>query len=113
MARVTITVKMHRNVIRNLINDMDVKTEKVSTTLRDMTKNSMGTSGFPKIRTGKLKGSLQSSKLGKGRYRVFTDVFYAGYVEFGTSRASPYPYLRPNVNKLKRMIPGIYEARKI
>lgn len=51
------------------------------------------------VRTGKLKKSLKL-KAGKRRptsaeHLVVSDVFYAPFVEFGTSKRSARPFLRP------------------
>jgi len=51
------------------------------------------------VDTGRLRSSIQTSGLqrdGRGAYiKVGTNVFYAGFVEFGTSRMPAQPYLRP------------------
>ena len=94
-------INVERNVFR--------KTAKVATILKNMVKESMGTSGFPKIITGNLKASIVDEKLDIATYQVSTDVEYAPYVEFGTSRSAPYPYFRPNINRLKSRVKGVYE----
>lgn len=52
----------------------------------------------PHVRTGRLRSSI-SWALGEDAVSIFVDVGsnveYAGYVELGTSRMRPYPYLRP------------------
>lgn len=52
----------------------------------------------PKVRTGRLRGSI-TWRLGEdvlGPYAdIGTNVFYAPFVELGTSRAPAYPFLRP------------------
>ena len=57
-----------------------------------------GRDGGPHVRTGRLRSSITWA-LGDdflGLYAdIGTNVEYAGYVELGTSRARPYPYLRP------------------
>jgi HK97 gp10 family phage protein len=51
------------------------------------------------VDTGRLRASIVSSGLehdAKGAFvRVGTNVFYAGFVEFGTRYMAPQPYLRP------------------
>lgn len=80
--------------------------EELALTLRDMIKESMGTSGFPKIKTGKLKSSIIAGKIDKFTFTVSSDMEYAPYVEFGTSKAPPYPYFRPNIERLKAAAKG-------
>lgn len=57
-----------------------------------------GNSGGPRVRTGRLRSSI-SWALGEDALSLYVDVGtnveYAAYVELGTSRAKPYPYLRP------------------
>lgn len=52
----------------------------------------------PMVRTGRLRGSITWA-LGEDTQGLFADigsnVEYAGFVENGTDRARPYPYLRP------------------
>lgn len=51
------------------------------------------------VDTGRLRSSIQSTGLqrdARGAYvDVGTNVFYAGFVEFGTRRQGAQPYLRP------------------
>lgn len=57
-----------------------------------------GNNGGPKVRSGRLRGSIhwriEQDDLGAFLI-VGSSVEYAGFVEYGTSRAKPYPYLRP------------------
>lgn len=79
----------------------------------------------PSLRTGGLRLSYKSEVRrghgrGKGSYvAVFSDeatlqpvppghrVMYAKYLEFGTSRMAARPHLRPAVEAIKPLIPGI------
>jgi HK97 gp10 family phage protein len=47
------------------------------------------------VRTGTLQRSIHSRQLEPMRWWVGSEVHYAGYVEFGTSRMRARPYLRP------------------
>lgn len=57
-----------------------------------------GQGGGPRVRTGRLRSSI-SHVIGKDAQSVYADigsnVEYAAWVELGTRRAKPYPYLRP------------------
>lgn len=59
--------------------------------------NASGRPG-PNVQTGRLRSSI-TWQLGKDEIGLYVDVgsgvYYAGYVELGTSRAPAYPYLRP------------------
>jgi HK97 gp10 family phage protein len=55
------------------------------------------------VRTGKLKGSIATRKGTKGtkdraEWVVFTGVFYAHFVEYGTRKMAARPYMRPAVD---------------
>ena len=60
------------------------------------------------VRTGRLRASIrvgpdrEAGRVGAAATTIIADAPYAGYVEFGTSRMSPRPYLRPAVNKYAR-----------
>lgn len=47
--------------------------------------------------TGNLHDSIEVKQVGELDVVVGTDVEYAPYVEYGTSRARPYPYWNPAV----------------
>lgn len=47
------------------------------------------------VRTGNLRRSIHAEQSGPFRWVVGTDVAYAEYVEFGTHRMAPRPYLIP------------------
>ena len=104
-----VILEWNQAAVINVELDVFRKTAKVAVILKEMVKESMGTSGFPKIITGKLKGSIVDRKLDRATYEVSSDVKYAPYVEFGTSHSAPYPYFRPNINRLKAIARGIYE----
>lgn len=62
----------------------------------------------PNVDTGRLRNSMTHRLADKSTVVVGTNVTYAPYVEKGTSRARPYPFLKPAVNEhlneYKRMI---------
>lgn len=59
-----------------------------------------GQGGGPQVRTGRLRSSI-SWQIGLDGLGIFaavgTNVYYAPFVEFGTDRARPYPFLVPAV----------------
>jgi len=102
-------LEWNQDAVINTEKDVFRKTAKVATLLKDMVKESMGKSGFPRVITGKLKNSIVDKKIDRATYEVSSDVEYAPYVEFGTSHSAPYPYFRPNINRLKGRIKGVHE----
>jgi phage gpG-like protein len=57
-----------------------------------------GQGGGPQVRTGRLRSSINwfLGVDGRGVYaQVGSPVSYAAFVELGTSRSKPYPYLVP------------------
>jgi HK97 gp10 family phage protein len=62
--------------------------------------NASGRPG-PRVRTGRLRSSI-THQLGRDSRGLYADigsnVEYAKYLEFGTSRMPPYPFLRPALN---------------
>jgi HK97 gp10 family phage protein len=48
------------------------------------------------VDTGRLKGSIRADST-EDYGRVFTDVEYAIYVEYGTSKMKAQPFLRPSL----------------
>lgn len=59
--------------------------------------NASGRPG-PRVRTGRLRSSI-TYRIGSDASGLFaligSNVEYAGYVELGTDKAPPFPYLRP------------------
>lgn len=66
------------------------------------------------VDTGRLQESIKVETDANG-ITIGTDVEYAAYVEFGTSRQRPQPYLTPafeqNKNKIEDMIAKEIEKR--
>ncbi|MEK6479608.1 HK97-gp10 family putative phage morphogenesis protein [Catalinimonas sp. 4WD22] len=68
------------------------------------------------VDTGRLRSSIQSdfSNIGKFLTRVFTNVEYSKWIEFGSSRMKAKPFLNPAfqevkaklINNLKRIFKG-------
>jgi HK97 gp10 family phage protein len=65
------------------------------------------------VRTGTLQRSIQWWGA-EGEYHVGSRVHYAPYVEYGTSRMAPRPYLTPalmqNIPLLRQTLRGIVEG---
>ncbi|MEM4417831.1 MAG: HK97 gp10 family phage protein [Nitrososphaerota archaeon] len=50
------------------------------------------------VRTGRLRASIKAGREGPLRYVVEASAPYAGYVEFGTSRMPPKPFMGPAIS---------------
>jgi len=79
--------------------------EEIAEKIRDDAK------GFAPVDTGSLRKSIRVEREGELQFSVVAgdggvinprmgrEVDYAGYVEFGTSRMSPQPYMQPALEK--------------
>ena len=61
------------------------------------------------VRTGYLRSTIYSKKIGFLGWEVGASAFYAGFVEFGTRYMRARPYLRPAVEE---KMPLVREALK-
>jgi HK97 gp10 family phage protein len=60
------------------------------------------------VRTGRLISNHMMQVTGPKSLRMWNDVEYAAYVEFGTSRMLPQPHWRPAIEHLKRALPALF-----
>jgi HK97 gp10 family phage protein len=58
----------------------------------------------PAIDTGNLVNSIQHEQVGSEDARVFTHVEYAPYLEFGTARMAPRPFMTPAAIKSAKFL---------
>ena len=62
------------------------------------------------VKTGNLRGSINHKVIVEDdAVRIGTPVEYAPYVEFGTSKQSAQPYLRPAVLENKKRIDKLFK----
>lgn len=61
----------------------------------------------------KSRNSFKVTKLFYHRLRLLNDAFYAGFVEFGTSKMVAQPFIRPaqenHVYEIQQIIKGVYD----
>lgn len=62
----------------------------------------------PAVLTGRLRSSI-ASDLKKNSVKIGTNVEYAKWLEFGTSRMEARPFLRPALERNRREIPRIFK----
>jgi len=68
------------------------------------------TSGTNKaVDTGRLRDSIDSELVSDDEVRIGTNVEYATYVELGTSKMAPRPFLRTGGQKSKSEITKIFK----
>ena len=60
------------------------------------------------VDTGELRRSIKAETTGKNSATVGTDLYYAEYVEYGTIKQKPQPYMEPavleNIDNIKKKI---------
>ena len=64
----------------------------------------------PNVDTGRLVNSITHTTEGYSTAVIGTNVEYAPYVELGTSKSKPYPYLRPAIEKHITEYQALFEA---
>ncbi|MEM3891736.1 MAG: HK97 gp10 family phage protein [Nitrososphaerales archaeon] len=60
------------------------------------------------VRTGRLRSSVRVLERGGDYTVVGSDVLYAPFVEYGTMRMAPRPYLRPAVEKAREAVEELF-----
>lgn len=68
---------------------------------------------FSPIDTGRLRASIHIEPLGGLAYQVITNVHYAIYQEFGTSKMKAHPYMRPAAAVARSKLPGVVKSVKV
>jgi hypothetical protein len=62
-----------------------------------------------RVRTGRLQRSIGNQHVGFCHWRFGTDLFYAGFQEYGTSKMLGQPYIHPAwINTKPRLEPAVY-----
>jgi HK97 gp10 family phage protein len=62
------------------------------------------------VDTGRLRDSIKVFSTSATEVKGGTEVFYAGFVEFGTARQRSQPYMRPAIDKGKKEGPKLLLA---
>jgi len=111
--------------LEDKLSNLDVKLGKALAEALDMiaVKIRDDAKDFAPVDTGALRKSIRIEKKGKLKVSIIAggggiinprsgrEVDYAGYVEFGTSRASPQPYMRPALEKNRDLILRIVKEK--
>ena len=88
-------VKVHREFLQTAENALVEVTDRLADAVVQRARN------HAPVDTGALAASIHRVRLPDGSFIVGSSVPYADAVEFGTSRRSPQPYLRPAFDSVK------------
>lgn len=90
-------LKKNPNTIKRLIKEMKKSLNAASDVYED------GIKKLAPVDSGKLRDSITTDKsdIDNLKVRVGTEVKYAKFVEFGTSKRSPSPFFRPAIKSNK------------
>ena len=59
---------------------------------------------YSPIDTGRLRASIHTEQLGPIVFKVFTNVYYAIYQEYGTKKMKAHPFFRPATAMIRKML---------
>jgi len=109
MADVTIR-SFRKEREKEILDGLQKGLEKVGLIVERQAKINVSQSGskHPQVVTGRLRSSI-THNVSSGEVEIGSNVIYSKYLEFGTSKMPPYPWLFPAV-ELKK--PEIIEALK-
>ena len=105
-----VTIKSYRKEReKEILDSLQKGLEKVGLIVERQAKiNVSQSTGHPKVQTGRLRASI-THNVNPGEVEIGSNVYYSKYLEFGTSKMPPYPWLFPAL-ELKK--PEIIEALK-
>jgi hypothetical protein len=110
----SVTIELNLRPLNSLQKNLP---QRVGQTLRALAfdgegfmKKGMGTSPsqpgeFPGVETGKLRNSIRAEKESTFAWEITTDDEKAPYLEFGTSRMAPRPFMAPTLDYLAQVAP--------
>lgn len=101
MARIRVSVERDRNGFDALARRVDTNSGHAARTWSANVKN-LAKMKAP-VRTGYLRDSITSERLGPKHWKVKVGAHYGIYVEYGTRYMAAQPYFRPAVREANRM----------
>ena len=101
----SVTIRSYRKEReREILDGLQKSLEKVGALVERQAKiNVSKSTGHPQVQTGRLRSSIMH-EVGQGEVSIGTNVVYGKYLEFGTSRMPPYPWLFPAVEMKRKDI---------
>lgn len=113
-----VTVKSYRKEReREIENHLQKAMEKVGALVERQAKINVSKSPpeHPQVQTGRLRASIIHQIVGERNSitaEIGTNVEYSKYLEFGTSRHPPYPWLYPAIEMKRKDIVEILKGRE-
>lgn len=78
---------------RSGYNEMMAQSYRKTRDLAELTAD--GARGYSPYDTGNNRDSIQFKESGRGRFMVYTESGYGGWLEIGTTKMPARPYIRP------------------
>lgn len=64
----------------------------------------------PGVDTGTLKNSITTQPVARGHWRVGDGVDYGYWLEYGTARMKPRPFMRPAAERIVKKLVDVFKA---
>src|SRR3990167_2520675 len=106
-------IRAIRDKGKDIKNGTDAKTFQAANFLQSEIQESIiGNRSEPKsVDTGNFANSIEVEKIKDLEYSIETDVEYAKFLEYGTSKIHPRPHFRNTVNQKKQQIIDIIKGK--
>lgn len=107
-------IRAIRDKGKDIKNGIDSKTLQAANFLQSEIQESIiGNRSEPKsVDTGNFANSIEVEKIKDLEYSIETDVEYAKFLEYGTSKIHPRPHFRNTVNQKKQQIIDIIKGKQ-
>lgn len=109
-----VTIKSYRKEReKEIIDGLQKALEKVGLIVERQAKINVSKSppGHPQVQTGRLRASI-THEVETGSVSIGSNVVYSKYLEFGTSKMPPYPWLYPAIEEKRGEIIETLKGRE-
>lgn len=104
-------IKFNQKAIDEITKTIETRLLAVGELVTNEARNyASGKNGGPNVDTGRLRASI-NYQAEKDMVKIGTNVEYAPYLEYGTSRMTPKPFLRPALDSKREQIKRILGAK--